>query len=180
VLAQPVDGEGAEAAVQAIAELRGAGHEPDAVLLPRDVLLRAILSPRPEWQWTHDFLRQEPYFATLAGVRSTTRDPRGNGDGGLRPRVRRATSGTIATRRSVPSASEIATIDGDHAAQLWEAGARLAGVPDERTAQEAALMSGYVHVHVDMDVRWRAPEGAEPAARRIELPPQTERERPRH
>jgi hypothetical protein len=58
---------------------------------------------------------------------------------------------------------EIATIDGDHAAQLREAGARLAGVPDERAAQEAALMSGYVHVHIDMDVHWRVPEGAEPA-----------------
>jgi hypothetical protein len=41
-------------------------------------------------------------------------------------------------------------------------------------------MSGYVHVHVDMDVDWRAPEEAGSAARRIDLPPETEREPPRH
>jgi hypothetical protein len=180
-LAQPVDGEGAEAAVQAIAELRGAGHEPDAVLLPRDVMLRAMLSPHPEWQWTHDFLRQGAYFATLAGVPVYDPGPR-EATAMVVCALASAARRVERSRPDDPSAVrvEIEAIDQDHAAELWEVGARLAGVPDERTAQEAALVRGYVHVYVDMDVDWRAPERAEPAARRIELPQQAQRERPRH
>jgi hypothetical protein len=174
--AEPVDGEGAEAAVQAIEELRRAGHDPDAVLLPRDVRLQAMLSAHPEWEWTRDFLRERPYRAMLSGV--PVYDP-GPGEatalvvcdlGDSARRVERRRPGDTS-----PVCVDVETIGPKRAAQLWDAGMRPTGMLGDRAAEEAALVRGYVESRVEMNVRWCVHERDKPAARRVDLPSQGER-----
>lgn len=170
-IADPVEGQGADAAMHVIAELRRTGYEPDAVLLPRDVQLRAMLSAHPEWEWKHDFLREHAYIATLGGVPVYDPGPRDATAlvvcelGRSIRRVERRRPGDASPVRVV-----VQSIDAPRAADLYDEGARLAGVGDVRGAHEAALVAGYVEVHVDLDVRWRTCEGGKPAARRVELP----------
>jgi hypothetical protein len=179
-IAERVEGEGGEAAIQAIADLRRAGYEPDAVLIPHDVHLRAMLSSHPEWQWAREFVREHAYFATLSGV--PVYDP-GPGDATALVVCELGNSVQRVERRRPGDASSIRVmveiIDAQRAAHLWDAGARPPGVTDDRPTQEAALVSGYVEVHVDLDVQWRRSKRRGPAVRRVEMPPQGDRPRSR-
>lgn len=179
-IAEPFDAEAeaAEAAVQAIADLRRAGHEPDAVLLPHDVYLRALLSSHPEWSWKRDLMREEPQVATLAGVPVYHPGPADatalvicDLKAAIRRVERRHPDETSSVRVKVDP------IEPARAAYLYETGARAWNVENRPNAQQAALASGYVEVHVTLDVEWQAPTVGQPAARRVQLPPHGQRKR---
>lgn len=61
-------GEHAEMAAEAIASLREAGAQPDVVLLPGDVMVRAMLARHSEWEWKNSFMRDSFQIASLCGV----------------------------------------------------------------------------------------------------------------
>jgi hypothetical protein len=172
--AEPMDGETSDTAAQAIVQLRRDGHEPDAVLLPRDVRLRATLSKHPEWQWTHDH-----HLATLSGVPVYASGPANAATlvvadlGASLRRVEHRRPGDPS-----PVRATVETINQERATQLWDEGERPTGNHGDRAAQEAALVRGYVETHIAIDVEWRNPHHTEPAARRIELPPVGHRRAP--
>jgi hypothetical protein len=66
-------------------------------------------------------------------------------------------------------------IDQERAVELWELGVRTPGVEGGRDAELAALGDEYVEVLRDIRVTWRTPAQAQPAALRIDLPPQGQR-----
>jgi hypothetical protein len=177
-LASPMEGQGAEAAMQAITELRRVGYKPDAVLLPHDVYIRPMLRGHPEWQWNTEFIKENPQIvATLGGV--PVYEP-GPPDATtlivceLGTSVRRVEHHT---KDEPPVNVHVTPIRTERASELLNTGGSVPGVdPDDKDAQERALVNGYVDVHVDMTVDWNAPDNGRVAARRIELPPKAERE----
>jgi hypothetical protein len=178
-LASPMEGQGAEAAIQAIAELRRAGHRPDAVLLPHDVYVRPMLSTHPEWQWNTEFIKQNPHIvATLGGV--PVYEP-GPSDATalivceLGASVRRVEHHA----KEAPTVKvQVTAIERARASELLDVWGHVPGVnPDDKDAQQNALVSGYIEVHVDMTVEWKAPDNGKVAARHIELPAMSERRR---
>ncbi len=160
-----------EGAIQAIAELRREGFEPDAVLLPRDPHVRALLGreEHPQWKWTANFLQQSPQLAALSDV--PVYDP-GPADATLMIVCRLGASVRKLERRPAGShavRADVELINDARARTLFDAGRRAAGVPADRDTQVAAIRDGYIEVHVEMNVRWERPEEG-PRAWRIELP----------
>lgn len=178
-LASPMEGQAAEAAIQAITELRSAGHKPDAVLLPHDRHIAVLLSGHPEWQWNTEFIRENPQIAaTLGGV--PVYEP-GPSEATalivceLGASVRRVEHHA---KNAPPISVRVTPIQIERASELLAIGGQVPGVdPDDRNAQQNALVSGYVEVHVDMTAEWKAPDNGKVAARRIELPHKGERRR---
>ena len=178
-LASPMEGQGAEAAIQAITELRRAGHKPDAVLLPHDVYIRPILSVHPKWQWNTEFIKDNPrVVATLGGV--PVFEP-GPSDATalivceLGASVRRVEHHM---KDAPPVNVQVTPIEKVRASELLDAGGHVPGVnPEDIDAQRDALVRGYVEIQVEMSVEWKAPENGKVAARRIELPIEGDRRR---
>jgi hypothetical protein len=176
-VAQPWDGEGAAGAAAAIAALRLAGRMPDAVLLPRDPHVRALLGRErhPDWEWKRDFRGRSPQIASLSGVPVYGPGPKEATSlvvcelGAAVLKVERRPEGAS------PIRVDVETIDDERAAALFDAGKRAPGVARERDAQVMAMRDAYVEVHVDMNVEWQRSSG-EPAAWRLELPPVDQRD----
>ena len=128
------EGQGADAAARAIVALREAGHNPDAVLLPRDGhLLRAMLASHPEWEWHSDFMNN-PHFATLCGV--PVFDP---GPSSATELVVLELGASLRKReRHSPGAGPVAVwvdpIDNERATAMFDAGQRLRGSARPRRA----------------------------------------------
>jgi hypothetical protein len=176
--AQPAQsGEGvAGKAAEAIKQLRSAGHIPDAVLLPHDPYVRPLLSSHVDWKWEDNFMRDKWNVATLSGVPVYEPGPSDASAvivcdlGASLRRVEHRTPGDSSPMRVV-----VKPIDQERAVELWELGVRTPGVEGGRDAELAALGDEYVEVLRDIRVTWRTPAQAQPAALRIDLPPQGQR-----
>jgi hypothetical protein len=153
-------------AVEAIEDLRGRGVNPDAVLTPRDRGIRAkvVEDGRPsEWEWTHDFMGEIPYVATLSEVPVYEAAPRGSDamivcDFGVSLRK-------IEHRRpeSSPVQVRVAALNTRRATERFAAGDRVPGVENEEHAQLAAMRDGYVEVSVGIDASWEQGDQPLPA-----------------
>lgn len=155
-------------AVEAIEDLRGRGVNPDAVLIPRDRGLRArvAVDGRPsEWEWTHDFMGEIPYVATLSGVPVYEAAARGSDamivcdfGASLRKVERRQPE-------SSPVQVKVAALNTRRAAERFAAGDRVPGVENEEDAQLAAMRDGCVEVSVGIDASWEQGDQPLPAWR---------------
>jgi hypothetical protein len=174
--ARPTDGAGATGAVEAIEDLRRAGHAPDVILIPGDPYVRPLLSQHNDWRWTSDFMQGTQYLATLADV--PVYDPGPSDATALVVCSLGASMRRIEHRRpgdTSPLHIRIESINQSRAAELWDEGARAPGTEDDQDAQVAALVSGYVEMYLDMDVEWKAKAHSDSVCRRIELPPRDQR-----
>src|ERR1035441_4598453 len=117
-----------------------------------------MLSGHPEWQWHAEFIKENPQIVgTLGGV--PVYEP-GPSEATalivceLGASVRRVEHHT---KDAPPIDVQVTPIQKDRASELLDTEGSVPGVaPDDRDAQEKALVTGYVEVQVDMTVDWNA------------------------
>jgi hypothetical protein len=160
-------------AVEAIADLRAGGREPDVVLIPHDVYLRALLSSHPDWSWAGTGLAGgPPYLATLAGVPVFDVAPREEAWlvvahlASVVQRVERRAVGD-----DFPLSVTVTPISTAIAAQL------MAQLGNETDSSLEEVRERYVEARLALDVEYRDPPNKRKGALRIELPPFGERRR---